>query len=851
MNYLSRLAGVGLLLLASTLLGDTIPFPKLDTPDILDWSTGLRDDCYHFGAEFLGLPDGRFLAGSPEYVGCVHIYDRNATRLLTIPHPLLTQDDVGFGRSIAMVGEAILIGAYLFDTNGTLMLTYSNPAPAAISFFGHEVVNVGTGRVAISAPGMFGGEGVVYIFDTSGALLSKVRNPDFVAGDSGFGHVLEPIGASEFFVGGSKDREAFIFDLNGNLLSTFKDPVSQQAGEYDMFGHAAARIEGNRLLVGAPGFMSSGASDPEGRVYVFQLDGTLLQAIDAPPGTDYTAMGRAIQPLGGDGFVIGTQFFDNEHVAWGAALVYAQNFGLPDVIERTNDFGGGSFGAALGFSKNGRVLLGAPRFGGTLGRAYLFDYTLTTPDASEPDDSPRQARLSLTGTNITHTFHRPGDEDWIKFYAVSNTLYQVLTENVAPSVDTAMDIYRENMNGDVVVVALNVNQAGLGGTEAYYITQQPAGYYLVRVSAVGDSGSQSKAAQTLLAEDFGDDAMYEASIDGPAGVLLTVIAVDLLSPGGLNSPVGATVSIDGGASKAFGAGTTLSFVESVGVHTVVVTTASGYVGDEDPDFSDQIANADNPLFGNPRHVTVLSDQFTFAVYAYLPVVTVGGSVVDAFTGGLVAGLPLAFDATTVPFSGLRFDSLPTGVPYASAWITDALGAFPVDVILPLGGWDAVLEPGGGDFVETIIENAITGASRGDYIDLGVIPVTPVDLNSNGVADAWEEAFFEGPISGEDDFDGDGLSDAEEYFVGTDPTNATSVFSFEPPAMPASNGFVNVCWPVSGGRTYSVDVSEVLPSTNWLSAFGPWVAPSNGTYCWSESNLVSASSRVFRVNVLLP
>jgi hypothetical protein len=99
---------------------------------------------------------------------------------LRIANPTPEEFDI-FGAAVAAVGSnRVLIGspyddtgavnagaAYLFDGNGTLLTTFTNPASAA-SGFGSSVAAVGTDRVLISAGSDDTGAtnaGAVYLFN--------------------------------------------------------------------------------------------------------------------------------------------------------------------------------------------------------------------------------------------------------------------------------------------------------------------------------------------------------------------------------------------------------------------------------------------------------------------------------------------------------------------------------------------------------------------------------------------------------------------------------------------------------------------------------------------------------------
>ncbi len=72
--------------------------------------------------------------------------------------------------------------------------------------------------------------------------------------------------------------------------------------------------------------------------------------------------------------------------------------------------------------------------------------------------------------------------------------------------------------------------------------------------------------------------------------------------------------------------------------------------------------------------------------------------------------------------------------------------------------------------------------------------TTFDADADGLPDAWESAY--GVDDPELDFDGDGLSNIEEYWVGTDPTNAASRFVLH------LNG-ETLSWSTASGRRYDV------------------------------------------------
>ncbi len=112
--------------------------------------------------------------------------------LTTIANPTPAASDL-FGSSVASVaGDRVLVGAegaaeaYLFDLNGTLLTTFTNPIPVAGDNFGTSVAVVGNDQVLISAidyGSSRGTGGAAYLFNTNGTLLTTITNPTPAASD--------------------------------------------------------------------------------------------------------------------------------------------------------------------------------------------------------------------------------------------------------------------------------------------------------------------------------------------------------------------------------------------------------------------------------------------------------------------------------------------------------------------------------------------------------------------------------------------------------------------------------------------------------------------------------------------
>jgi hypothetical protein len=138
-----------------------------------------------------------------------------------------------FGYPVAALGsDRLLIGAfqddtdvieagaaYLFSTDGALLTTFTNPAPARDDFFGVSVAPVESNRVLIGAHSHNTEEGVAYLFSTNGMLLITFNNPSPADGDL-FGCSLVAVGSDRVLIGaygddteGEETGAAYLFSI--------------------------------------------------------------------------------------------------------------------------------------------------------------------------------------------------------------------------------------------------------------------------------------------------------------------------------------------------------------------------------------------------------------------------------------------------------------------------------------------------------------------------------------------------------------------------------------------------------------------------------------------------------------
>lgn len=324
--------------------------------------------------------------------GAAYLYRGNGELLLTITNPTPASGD-NFGQSVTAVGaDCLLIGAphddagaessgaaYLFNLNGGLLRTFTNPAPAIGESFGIEVAAMGNNRVLISAPNDDTGEtnaGVVYLFNTNGALLTTFTNPAPSLTTDSFGISIAAVSHDKLIVGAPlEDRGAldagvaYLFTTNGALLVTFTNPAPTAQ---DNFGFSVAAVGNDRVLIGAFGD-DTGALDT-GSAYLFRTNGTLLVTYTNPAPASSDSFGISVA-AGAGGVLIGAHQDDIGATNAGAVYLFNTNGLLLTTFTNPTPEVGDNFGISVAGLGEDRVLIGAHQddAGETnAGAAYLF-----------------------------------------------------------------------------------------------------------------------------------------------------------------------------------------------------------------------------------------------------------------------------------------------------------------------------------------------------------------------------------------------------------------------------------------------------------------------------------------------
>lgn len=320
---------------------------------------------------------------------------------LSLPNTLVAYDY--FGQSVAQDGDYILVGAYgqkygtandagvayLFNLDGELKQTFHSPEPLANDLFGFSVaLDVDHNRVLIGAHGKDIGRtdsGSAYLFDLDGNEIKTFRNPNPIANNERFG-VSVAVNGNNVLIGAENKQGtgvAYLFDVNDDApIHTLYIPIFVSTGA--LFGHSVS-IDGDVALVGAP-VQSIGGVNKTGAVFQFDVETGELTTIylDPSPSTD-EFFGGSVKVLG-DAVLIGAQGKRNENgVLAGAAFLYnasGNDGGIHDYdspeplvsfLNPMPTLAAEKFGSAVALDTNGGIVIGADEKCIISGYSYCYD----------------------------------------------------------------------------------------------------------------------------------------------------------------------------------------------------------------------------------------------------------------------------------------------------------------------------------------------------------------------------------------------------------------------------------------------------------------------------------------------
>ncbi len=259
----------------------TLANPTPASVDYFDYSVAVSGNNVVVGAPFdnTGVSDS----------GSAYVFNATTGALLaTLANPTPAIGD-RFGYSVAISGNTVVVGAYSDDigasdngsayvfnaTTGELLATLANPTPAIGDGFGFSVAISGNTIVvgALLDDAGATNSGSAYVFNaTTGALVATLANPTPATSDI-FGSSVAVSGNTAIVgtyaddTGASDGGSAYVFNATtGALLATLGNPTSASG---DQFGFSVA-VSGNNVVVGA--ISDDTLNTDQGASYVFKLD---------------------------------------------------------------------------------------------------------------------------------------------------------------------------------------------------------------------------------------------------------------------------------------------------------------------------------------------------------------------------------------------------------------------------------------------------------------------------------------------------------------------------------------------------------------------------------------------------
>lgn len=368
-----------------------------------------------FGSAVAALGTDRVIIGAvfddtgATDAGAAYLFTTNGTLLTTFTNPIPALNG-NFGAAVAAVGTDRVIvgayggggsgadGAYLFNTNGTLLITFTNPTPASQDHFGSSVASVGESMVIISAPHdnasvLYGG--AVYLFSTNGTLIRTFTKATPAAFDY-FGISVAAVGTDKVIIGDLYDDTtalnagaAYLYSTNGTLLTTFTNPTP---AALDAFGSAVAAVGTDKVIIGA--YQDDTGATNAGSAYLFSTNGALLRTFTNPTPANSDYFGYAVAGVGADKVLVGA--YRDYHAGMpGAAYLFSTNGTL--LTKLTNSTPGvvDYFGWAVAGMGEDKVIVGAV-FGQGAGTAHLYNFGSPAP--------PRLTDERVAGGNVRFTW---------------------------------------------------------------------------------------------------------------------------------------------------------------------------------------------------------------------------------------------------------------------------------------------------------------------------------------------------------------------------------------------------------------------------------------------------------------
>ncbi len=125
-------------------------------------------------------------------------------------------------------------------------------------------------------------------------------------------------------------------------------------------------------------------------------------------------------------------------------------------------------------------------------------------------------------------------------------------------------------------------------------------------------------------------------------------------------------------------------------------------------------------------------------------------------------------------------------------------------------------------------------------------LNPVDSDADGLPDWWELKYFSSATAAlpNDDSDGDGLTNAQEFAAGTDPRSGASALRVSNIVNDAS--IIRIDFPSVFGKSYQLQYKNNLTDSNWTEVGTP--VTGNGGIVEGSDNSAGGGHRFYRVTL---
>lgn len=145
--------------------------------------------------------------------------------------------------------------------------------------------------------------------------------------------------------------------------------------------------------------------------------------------------------------------------------------------------------------------------------------------------------------------------------------------------------------------------------------------------------------------------------------------------------------------------------------------------------------------------------------------------------------------------------------------------------------------------------ADSGGDRNGSIDIYRLDLdsAPADSDGDGLPDPWETTYFDNLGAGPDeDPDGDGMTNLQEYRAGTNPRDGASILALQA-LRSVTTGAVHLVWAAAPGVRYQVEWRHALDGSAW-EPLGPAATHEAGAATAVDTS-ASAPSRFYRLRVV--